>query len=110
MTSKFEYRLKACLISLEDCHHCLDKSLIEEDLSLMKDCVRFVRECANICMYTIDALTRQSSFDQNIVSLCAEICERCADACEKHAHEHCQQCSHACRACAKACREFANIV
>lgn len=104
MDSKFEECLQACIDCLEACNRCYDACLREEDVNMMAECIRLDRECASICMYTIDALTRQSPFDKKIVLLCAEICERCAIECAKHHHTHCQECAEACRKCAEACR------
>lgn len=92
---------------IKACNHCFDACLKEDDVNMMANCIRLDRECADICTYAIQAITRQSPFTDKILQLCAEICEQCAEECGKHDHDHCKQCAEACSKCAEACRTAA---
>src|SRR5699024_6557977 len=96
MNTKYEECLKALLECFEACNVCFDACLKEEDMKMMADCIRLDRECADICAFTAQAITRNSPFTKQILELCAEVCERCAEECEKHNHDHCQRCAEAC--------------
>ena len=99
------------LQTLHDCaaasNHCFDACLQEEDVTMMKECIRLDRECADFCSYLEQAIMRNSPFVKELAAVCAEICERCAAECEHHSHDHCQACAEACKKCAEACRSVA---
>ncbi len=48
----------------------------------MADCVRLDRECADMCAFAAEAMSRNSPFAQQICQLCAEICEACGNECK----------------------------
>ncbi|MEH6942377.1 four-helix bundle copper-binding protein [Bacillus sp. JJ722] len=88
------------------CNHCFDACLKEEDLSMMADCIRLDRECADICAYFEQAIGRGTPFVIELAKVCASICEACGNECKKHSHEHCQKCAESCFKCAEACRKL----
>lgn len=96
--------LKTLYSCIEACNHCYDACLKEDDVTMMAECIRLDRECADICALLVQAVTRNSPFVDEIKALCATVCEACGRECEKHQHEHCQRCADACFACAEACR------
>lgn len=106
MNTKYEDCLKACIECLEACNNCFDACLKEEHIQMMAGCIRLDRECADVCSYAAQAITRNSPFVQEICKLCAQICDACGEECGKHDHEHCQKCAEACRKCAEACRQM----
>ncbi|KNH20626.1 MAG: four-helix bundle copper-binding protein [Priestia megaterium] len=89
------------------CNHCFDACLKEENVGMMVDCIRFDRECADICGYLEQALERGTPFVAELAGVCAEICEKCGNECKKHDHDHCQKCAEACLKCADECRKLA---
>lgn len=89
------------------CNHCFDACLKEDHVEMMKECIRLDRECADICGYLEQAISRGTPFIRELAQVCATICEACAKECGKHAHEHCQQCAKACERCAEVCRQVA---
>ncbi|WP_368503348.1 four-helix bundle copper-binding protein [Alkalihalophilus sp. As8PL] len=89
------------------CNHCYDACLKEEDMDMMRDCIRLDRECADICGYFEQALGRGTPYVKELASLCAKICEDCGNECKKHDHDHCQNCAEACFKCAEECKKFA---
>lgn len=91
---------------MEACNHCYDSCLKEENVKMMENCIRLDRECADICGYLEQALSRNSSFASEIASLCAQICETCGNECKQHNYEHCQKCADSCLKCAEECRKF----
>lgn len=107
MNTKYEECLKACLECLEACNVCFDACLKENHMKMMADCNRLNRECADICAFAAQAMTRNSPFTKQILELCATVCERCAKECSQHDHDHCQRCAESCRKCAEACRQMA---
>lgn len=109
MEVKFARCLQACYDCIEACNDCLAQCLQADDRTSLEVYSRLNRECANICMYTVDALTKKSSFDHQIFSLCAEICERCAAKFEQNQYMSCKRCAKVCLRCAEACRVFTSV-
>ncbi|TWT25985.1 four-helix bundle copper-binding protein [Planomicrobium sp. CPCC 101110] len=91
------------------CNHCFYACLQEDDVKMMAECIRTDRECADICAFLEQAITRNSPFIAELAAVCAKVCEACGKECEKHAdhHEHCRRCAEACFKCAEACRNIA---
>ncbi|WP_127762533.1 four-helix bundle copper-binding protein [Peribacillus asahii] len=90
---------------MEACNTCYDACLKSEDVKMMASCIRFDRECADICALAAKAMQSNSPFAEQICQLCADICEACGDECKKHNHEHCQMCAESCFRCTEACRK-----
>ncbi len=90
------------------CNHCYDACLGEDDVKMMAECIRLDRECADMCAYLAQSLTRNSPFSSDLAAVCAKICEACGNECKKHDHhDHCQKCAEACFKCAEACKAVA---
>jgi len=68
---------------------------------MMKNCIRFCRDCADICTITGRFLARGSKHAEHLSIECKNIALECAEECEKHAshYEHCRNCAEACRKC-----------
>ncbi|CDQ41209.1 MULTISPECIES: four-helix bundle copper-binding protein [Virgibacillus] len=86
------------------CNHCYNACLQEEDIKMMTTCIQLDRECADICGYVEQAITRGTPFLSELTNVCAAICEACGKECKKHAHNHCQHCAEKCFTCAEACK------
>lgn len=102
--------INECLKCMEACNHCYVSSLKEYELAMLRDCIRLDRECADICMFTAESLTRNTMFTKEVLELCAKACEACAAECEHHEHDHCIRCAEACRRCANICRQMMTSV
>ncbi|WP_041055899.1 four-helix bundle copper-binding protein [Jeotgalibacillus campisalis] len=91
------------------CNHCFVACLNEEDVNMMSGCIRLDRECADVCAFMEQAISRNSPFISQMAALCAEICEACGNECSTHAdhHDHCRRCAEACFKCAEACKRIA---
>lgn len=89
------------------CNHCFDACLKEDHVQMMTECIRLDRECADICNYLEQAITRGTPFISELAAVCAKICEACGNECKKHDHDHCQKCAEACFKCAEACKQVA---
>ncbi|HAH48364.1 four-helix bundle copper-binding protein [Gimesia sp.] len=98
--------IDACLKCATDCEFCLDAMINKESHN---DCPHCCRECVDICLYTAQALARNSKYSSQISQLCAEICTWCAEQCEAHEHYHCQACAASCRKCAAECKEVVAV-
>ncbi|WP_416148359.1 four-helix bundle copper-binding protein [Salipaludibacillus sp. HK11] len=92
---------------MEACNHCYDACLKEGDMKMMSECIRYDRECADICGYLEQALSRGTPFASELAGACAKICEACGEECKTHGHDHCKKCADACFKCAEACRKLA---
>lgn len=89
------------------CNNCFDACLNEEDIDMVRECIRLDRECADVCSLVLSFSGREGSLRNDLVSLCATICQACGKECEKHEHmQHCQDCAEACFHCAEVCREY----
>ncbi|MEF2965111.1 four-helix bundle copper-binding protein [Paenibacillus sp. M1] len=103
---KYRETIEACLECMNACNYCYVSSLKEYELAMLRECIRFDRECADICAFTAEALSRNTPFAAEICELCAKACDACAEECEKHEHDHCKDCAAACRRCAEICRKM----
>ncbi|TCI69192.1 MULTISPECIES: four-helix bundle copper-binding protein [unclassified Exiguobacterium] len=92
---------------VETCNYCLESCLEEYDVKMMVDCIRLDRECAAICSFLAEAMTRDSAFVPELARACAVVCKACAQECEKHKHAHCQECARVCVQCASMCDRLA---
>lgn len=96
-----------CYQCAEACDHCAASCLNEEDIGMMKACIRLDIQCAAMCRLAAQFLAIQSGYAQQICYLCADICTACAEECSQHQHDHCQYCAKRCRQCADMCSKVA---
>lgn len=101
--------LEACLECLVACEMCSDACLDEQDVGMMKQCIRLDRDCAAACDAAARAMARGGPLAKELCRACAAACDACAAECERHAahHDHCRLCAEACRRCAEECRRMA---
>lgn len=97
--------LGECVIA---CNHCFSSCLEEEDVKMMKDCIKLDKECAEVCQFTIIML-HNSRFVGQYLDLCIQVCEACAEECGKHDNDHCKHCAEVCKKCADTCRSFSQM-
>ncbi|KUP07958.1 ferredoxin [Bacillus coahuilensis p1.1.43] len=90
------------------CNRCYDACLEEDDLTMMRYCIRVDRECSDMCSLFEQALTRNTPFIKELANACMEICYACAEECKKHDHDHCQACADACMKCVEECKKVLN--
>ncbi len=105
---QFQHCIDECIKCMLACNHCYDACLKEDHLAGMKECIRLDRECADICTFSAQAMSRNSSYVKELCRICADVCEACGNECKKHEEEHCQRCADACFSCAKVCRAMAS--
>ncbi|SEA40769.1 protein of unknown function [Thalassobacillus cyri] len=91
---------------MEACNHCYTSCLQEDNVKEMAECIRLDRECADICAFFEQSLTRDTPYVQELAQLCAKACRDCGEECAKHDHDHCQKCAEACRKCADECEKL----
>lgn len=91
------------------CTSCADACLAEQDVAMLRQCIRYNLDCADVCDMFFKLGTRRTASDealiQSALKLCIEACERCGEECARHEHEHCQRCATMCRECAEDCRK-----
>ena len=101
--------IDACVRCAQECEHCLEACLGEQDVAAMAECIRLDNDCAEICWTAAAFMSRGSRSMHEICRICAEICEACGAECRKHEVEHCQRCADACEQCAEECRRMASV-
>lgn len=70
--------------------------------------IQLLQDCADICSTSARVMARESKFQSQTCSLCAEICLACAEECEKMGDDEIMKsCAEACRRCADSCRKMA---
>lgn len=69
--------------------------------------LELLRDCADICAFTVKFIARHSSFAKAAANLCASICEVCGNECLRFPDAESQNCGHICLSCARECRAFA---
>jgi len=88
------------------CNYCFNACLNEEDVKMMKGCIKLDKDCSEICGLALSLVASDSAFTAEILKLCAEVCQKCADECKKHNNTHCQDCARACQECSEACKNY----
>lgn len=101
--------IAACAACAQSCTACADACLGEQQIDMLRRCIRLNLDCADACTTTERILSRQVQPPMELfrtqLQLCALACRLCAEECEKHAgrHEHCRICARSCRQCEQAC-------
>jgi uncharacterized protein DUF326 len=101
-----------CHACAESCALCADACLSEDDVQMLRKCIRINLDCTDVCVATGRIVARQTEYDANVtrasLEACIQVCRSCGDECERHAehHEHCRVCAEECRRCEGACREL----
>lgn len=107
MNEQLQRVMDTAYACLQACNHCYNECLKEEDIDMMRECIRLDRECADMCLMVLSYAGREGVLQHDLISLCEKICQACGNECAQHEHmEHCQECAKACFACADACREY----
>lgn len=99
--------IEACMQCAQECEHCGDACLKEDDVTALAACIRLDRDCAQMCWTAAAFMSRDANLLDDLCRLCAEFCDLCAAECAKHEHDHCRRCADACRHCAEECRRMA---
>ncbi|EMD5671606.1 TPA: four-helix bundle copper-binding protein [Enterobacter hormaechei] len=105
MTEQYADCIEACYRCAAACDYCAASCLKEEQLEMMRECVRLDIQCANICRLVGQLMSMDSEYAKAICKICAEVCQQCGNECGKHEHEHehCQECAKKCNRCAELC-------
>ena len=104
--------IEACVDCGQSCTACADACLGEEDVQMLRRCIRLNLDCADVCDVTGKLLSQQTAFEPRMaratLEACAEACRLCGEECERHAehHEHCRVCAQTCRRCESACNNL----
>lgn len=100
--------IESCVECLVACEMC-SSACLDEDPTMMAQCIRLDRDCADACTAALRAMARGGPLAMELCRACAAACEACAAECERHAgmSAHCRLCAEACRRCATACRAMA---
>lgn len=101
------HKLGECVVT---CNYCFNACLEEDDVKMMKECIKLDKECAAICQSTLGLLNKGGHFVKEALDICEKVCESCAEECAKYPHEHCRICAKVCNECAEACREFQQLI
>jgi len=104
---QYEQLLEVAHECMVACNYSYDQSFKKGDVQMLANCIQLNRECADICSYLEQAISRGSAYVLELATLSATICEACAEECEKHNDDYHQQCAIASTNCAKVCRSIA---
>lgn len=108
--------INACFECEQCCVSCADACLAEEQVGMLRRCIRLNLDCADVCGATGRILSRQTEPDLGLVrsqlEACRTACQVCAEECDRHAekHEHCRTCADCCRRCAEACEQLLGTI
>ena len=102
----YESCIASCVACVTACESCAAACLQEQDVKAMARCITLDRDCADVCSFAVQFMSRGSAYAAQVCTLCAEICDACEAECAKHKMEHCQQCAQACHKCAEECRKM----
>lgn len=114
--TKLSRCIEDCFGCEQACTACADACLAEDQLQMLRKCIRTDLDCADICATTGRILCRQTETDTGVVRAQLEALQKvvraCAEECEKHSsrHEHCRICAEACRQCEKSCSELVGAI
>ena len=90
MLDEYKKCIEACYLCATACDNCAASCLDEENLEMMRECIKLDMQCANICRLAAQFMTLNSGSAQDLCRLCADVCQKCGDECGKHEHDHCQ--------------------
>ena len=107
MLDEYKKCIEACYLCATACDNCAASCFDEENLEMMRECIKLDMQCANICRLAAQFMILNSGSAQDLCRLCADVCQKCGDECGKHDYDHCQDCSNACHHCAEQCRKRA---
>lgn len=88
------------------CKYCFNACLEEENIDMLRQCIKQTVQCAEMCEHTASSLAYTGDFTHDVLGICIQACEACAAACRQHSHLHCLECAKACSECAAACRQY----
>jgi hypothetical protein len=108
----FTDEMQVCIQNCIQCHqvceqmiqHCLSKGGLHSETTH----IRTLQDCAQICAASADFMIRQSSLHSRTCGICAEACLACAIECELFTDdEMMSMCADVCRRCTESCRKMA---
>ena len=99
---------EACLKCAAECNQCYNSCLKNNTGSDKESCVTISRDCADICLFTVSMISRNSSYAKELIAICAKVCSQCAVVCKNSCAEN-EACSVDCKSCADTCSECADV-
>ena len=66
---QYQSCIEACVACAQECEHCGDACLSEQDVAKMAECIRLDRDCAEICWAAAAYMSRGSRFMQDMYCL-----------------------------------------
>jgi hypothetical protein len=58
--------IEACIRCAQECEHCANACLSEQDVKKMAECIRLDKDCAEVCWSAAAFMSRDSRFMQHI--------------------------------------------
>ncbi|MCI1991531.1 MAG: four-helix bundle copper-binding protein [Oscillospiraceae bacterium] len=105
-TDKYQTCIDECNRCSQACHECIKLCLNEPDVSVRKDHIAQMMECAGVCKEAACLMSSDSKHAREFCQLCATICDECSTSCAKFKDDHCQKCAAECKKCADTCRSM----
>ena len=101
--------IEACIACAQACTICAAACLDEEDIDMLRLCIRRDLDCADLCATMATVASRGRGADGAVMRALLEATARStaltAEECGKHEHHgHCKACAEAARRCEAACQ------
>lgn len=82
MLDEYKKCIEACYLCATACDNCAASCLDEENLEMMRECIKLDMQCANICRLAAQFMTLNSGSAQDLCRLCADVCQKCVTSVE----------------------------
>lgn len=89
------------------CEHMITLITARPDVNMRTRQLLLLRDCADICTFTVKCIARNGFFAKGTAGLCATVCEACGKECSRFPDPESQHCANICLYCARECRAFA---
>ena len=73
MLTHYQDCIDACYLCAAACDNCAASCLNEENLDMMRDCIRLDMQCANLCRLSAQFMALNSESAKKLCTVCAEI-------------------------------------
>lgn len=95
-----------CFEAAQAAEWCADEC-IQLGEGEMARCIQLCRDVADVATLHARFMARNSGYESELASICADLCASCADECSQFDHDHCQVCADVLTRCAESCGDMA---
>lgn len=95
-----------CCEAAQAAERCAD-ACIETGGPGMARCIQLCRDVADLTTQHARMIARDSEYQAELATICADACQTCRHACREFDAEHCQLAADVLNRCAESCRRVA---